>query len=342
MGAEITISEVRGDVRTAIANRMVKKLQDAVHQVSRWHDYMEKEGLSKETDSERVEIPIQSTENDSAVFVGKGQNATLSSSQILTTHYADRKYCLSTFEFDKWDELANKGNSTVIKLYGARLYGAMQAARTLWRRRTWLFSEGANDPLPLPVIMASSPATGTVQGVDRSTNSWFRPIQIDSTASTVAGQWSELQDGLMRLRRNVSAGERYWAVCDEGTWRNFSASGYNITRIPNQSRGITYGFPDGGVEVEGGLRLMHDFMVPDAQNQLQRDSGATTGTIYIASNDAIYIDFLQGAKLAMFEPRVKEALSTIKVFLIGLAVQHVVLNERDTCSIENLTLGLTA
>lgn len=343
MGAETTLSRTYGDIYTSTLDEVLSDVHDAVIEASPAIDFFNKEGLSKESTGPLVEIPIRSSKNVATTWINQGEDMSTDTADILTIGTQTRRYLTSTVQMDVIDEAINAaGETRRLDLFAERINTSIDTQQESWADAMWLFAAGQGgrqpDPFPLSMIDNVSAAT-TFEGLDPSASTFWRPERIASTATTRTGLLQEFHRLFNRIRRHAGVGNRFWGMMDDTLWETVVSGGWDKVQIINpKNTSITYGFE--GIEIVGGLRMMHDFRVPDASNQLPSSSG-TASTLYISSNEAHHFEYLKGMKLRRLEPR-WNGKKTIRIWPMIMAVNLVNKARRYTGSLSGASQTITA
>lgn len=122
----------------------------------------------------RIEIPLEYGSNDTLRWITKGDTVPITDSELLTMAYDTYKTVAVSVVRWMADDQKNRGKEQIINLVDVKL-GA--AERSLWEefeRVMFADGTGTNEPNGLQNIIAESPLTGTVHGINRATYSWFR------------------------------------------------------------------------------------------------------------------------------------------------------------------------
>lgn len=341
MGAETTLSRTYGDIYTSTLDEVLDDVHDAVHDASPAIDYFQKNGLSRESAGPLVEIPILSSRNVSAAWFAQGEDLNTDQDDILTIGYQNRRYIGATVQMDVIDESINApGDTRRLDLFATRINNAIATMQESWADNMWRFAAGqtgrAPDPFPLSMIDNVAAAT-TFEGLDPSSSTFWRPERIASTATGRAALLQEFHSLFNRLRRHAGIGKKFWGMVDDTLWETVTSAGWDKVLIPDKDK-IQYGFE--GIDLVGGLRLMHDHRVPDALNQLPQADG-TTSTLYISSDEAHHFEYNKGLKMRRLEPR-WNGKKTIRIWPILMGVNLINKARRYTGSLSGVSRSITA
>jgi len=112
--------------------------------------------------------------------------------------YAWKQYAVS-ITIDRLSERKNSGKSQVINLLKSKIMQSEMSLKDLFSRHLFAAAAG-NNITGLPDIVDPSPSTGTVGGIDASTETWWRNYQRSGAQSAAAFD-SLLED--MRITYNT-------------------------------------------------------------------------------------------------------------------------------------------
>ncbi|RLG40666.1 MAG: phage major capsid protein [Thermoproteota archaeon] len=122
----------------------------------------------------RIEIPVEYGDNETVRWIQKGDTVPITDSELVTMAYDSWKYV--SVSVMRWlqDEQQNRGKAAMINLAKLKLGAAERALYEEFERV--MFSDGSGDKEPngLKNLVSTSPTSGTVHGLDRSTYTWWR------------------------------------------------------------------------------------------------------------------------------------------------------------------------
>ena len=122
----------------------------------------------------RIEVPVEYGDNESLRWISKGDTVPITDSELVTMAYEDWKYV--SVSIMRWfqDEQQNRGKAAMINLVDLKLGAAERALYEDFERVMFADGTGAKEPNGLKNLVAASPATGTVHGLNRATYAWWR------------------------------------------------------------------------------------------------------------------------------------------------------------------------
>lgn len=122
----------------------------------------------------RIEIPLEYGKNETQRWIGKGSTVPLTEGKLLTMAYEDWKYLSVTVLRYGVEDQQNRGKAAAINYVDRKMNAA---ERSIWEeleRVAFADGTGSLEPNGLQNLVATTPTTGTVHGINRATYSWFR------------------------------------------------------------------------------------------------------------------------------------------------------------------------
>lgn len=135
----------------------------------------------------RIEIPLEYGTNDTVRWIGKGSTVPMTEGELLTMAYEDWKYISATIMRYGVEDQQNRGAARIIDYVERKIKAAERAIADELERVVFADGSGTNEPNGLQNLVAASPSTGTVHGINRATYSWFR--NLTKTASGPASTY---------------------------------------------------------------------------------------------------------------------------------------------------------
>lgn len=183
----------------------------------------------------RIEIPLEYGTNETVKWLGKGDTVPLTEGELLTMAYEDWKYVSVTVMRFGVEDHQNKGRAQIIN-YVERKINA--AERSLWEDfERVIFADGTGDKEPngLQNLIAASPITGTVHGINRANYSWFR-----NNTKTATGAFSVY--GISDMRNIMNTMTKYskneisglFLVTDQTTFEAYEDELLDYLRIQDK------------------------------------------------------------------------------------------------------------
>jgi len=153
----------------------------------------------------RIEIPLQYGSNETVRWIGKGSVVPVTDSELLTMAYEDWKYVAVTIPRYFTEDQQNRGKAQAIRLVQTKLDAAERALNEEHERVLHLDGTGALEPNGLANLIAASPTTGTVHGLDRATYTWWRnqtKAASGSAAVYLKGDMRTCLNDIIKYSRN--------------------------------------------------------------------------------------------------------------------------------------------
>jgi len=123
-----------------------------------------------------IEVPLQYAKNETVTFFGKGDTISINDTQPLTVARWDWRYLAGSIVRYFVDDQKNRGQAAIINLMNAKIDNLQSSL--IDKLENSLFGDGTGDGGKaidgLGNIVATTPTTGTVAGIDRATYTWWR------------------------------------------------------------------------------------------------------------------------------------------------------------------------
>jgi len=155
----------------------------------------EKGHLETLTGHRRIEIPLEYGSNETIKWIGKGSTIPIQDSELLTMAYENWKYVAVSIVRWFTEDQQNRQQAQAIKLVETKLNAAERAVYEDLERVMFADGTGTDEPNGLQNLISSSPTTGTVHGIDRSTpgNEWWRNQQKTATGAAAVYLVSDMR-----------------------------------------------------------------------------------------------------------------------------------------------------
>lgn len=141
----------------------------------------------------RIEIPVNYGENETVRWINKGSQVPLTDGEIVTTLYEDWKYVSATIMRWFTEDQQNRGQAAAIKLVETKLNTAERSIYEELERVMFADGTGTNEPNGLKNLVAVTPTSGIVHGINRATYSWFRNQTTTATGSAAVYLVSDMR-----------------------------------------------------------------------------------------------------------------------------------------------------
>ena len=149
----------------------------------------------------RIEVPVEYGSNDTVRWIKKGSTVPINDSELLTMTYEEWKYVSVSLIRYFQDDQQNRGEAALMKLADVKLGAAERGLNEEFERVFFADGTGDNEPNGFQNIIASSPATGTLHGLNRATYSWWRNQYKASTGSSAIYLLSDMRTTLNNTLR---------------------------------------------------------------------------------------------------------------------------------------------
>lgn len=136
----------------------------------------------------RLEERLRRTQNQTVTSIGPRQSVTIQHPDPLTTSYWAWKYLASHITRSKIEEQQNSGSPKIVDIVASNTEGEINAIKAY--QSAALFGDGTGnsslDPDGLGNIIAVTTTSGTVGGIDRATETWWRNVSTSMSGISVS------------------------------------------------------------------------------------------------------------------------------------------------------------
>lgn len=191
---------------------------------------------------------IDFTDNTTFKFYSGGETFDLTPQEVISAFQYEWKQAAVTVQQTGLEEIRNAGRSRMIDLFAGKLKNAGRSMSNAIS--TGVYSDGTaysgKTIGGLQLLLADSPSTGTVGGVDRATWSFARNVVFDATsdggAATTA---SNIVTYMNKTYNQVVRGTDYpdLIVFDNNYFSLFEAYVQGLQRIVDETQLAKVGFP---------------------------------------------------------------------------------------------------
>lgn len=177
----------------------------------------------------RIEIPVEYGDNETVRWITKGDTVPITDSELVTMCYEDWKYV--SVSVMRWfqDEQQNRGKAAMINLVDLKLGAAERALYEEFERVLLSDGTGTNETNGIQNIIASTPTTGTLHGLDRATYTWWRNQSEAATGAAsvylIDDMRSDLNDILKYSKAEIND---ICILTDQTIFELYEAEGYEI------------------------------------------------------------------------------------------------------------------
>lgn len=208
-----------------------------------------------------VEIRQELSYQDSTAqwYSGYDQIDTSPTDSITSANYAI-KQAVAAVSISGLEELQNSGKEQIIDLLEARVEIAEKSLMNLVAAGVYAAGtgNGGKEFGGLQYLVAGTPTSGTVGGIDRSTNTWWRNMTRDSSNASVTASATTVQSEFNIMYANQVRGRDVpdMIIVDTTWWNYFLGSLQTIQRITNEKLGqlgfVNVKYINADVVLDGG------------------------------------------------------------------------------------------
>lgn len=172
-----TLTEALDSMYTTTFQARKKKIVDQVFTATPFWYLLQKAGNIQSQDGGRwVEIPLSYAKNETVTFIAKGGTVSLAATDHLTVVQMPWRMAVVNVTRFWADELQNRGKSAIINKVNTDISNARDSLINEFE--VTLFGDGSghsgNAFGGLQEFVAEDPSTGTVGGIDRAVDTWWR------------------------------------------------------------------------------------------------------------------------------------------------------------------------
>jgi hypothetical protein len=194
-----------GQVVTAAWQKMIgKKPGDAIFNEYAFLAWLEK-SAAEETGGRSIIGPLEYKMNTTVKSLASPTEALDTTAvEVFDEFEAQWKQYAGTFTMTSYEEAINRGDSQKIKLEKGKLDNLRKSMREALNTDL-VASTAGNDLAGLQELVADSPSSGTVQGINRGTWSFFRNQQTSGAKTSVI--YDNFRAALRTIRTSCSKGQ---------------------------------------------------------------------------------------------------------------------------------------
>lgn len=329
------------DAFTASADKVWPGVVDQVKNSNPATEYLTRQGRTKESGGNVVEIMIRRALNTTvSSYELFGTINTDRQNDLLTIAHQNRRYIAGSIRYSPEEEGINSGDEKLADLVTERIEALETDMKEYLSGQLWQFSAGNSgfspDPIPLAIISDPTAAT-SFMGIDPSLETYWRNQRADSAATTFNGLKREISSLKSLITRR--GGNPDVAICDYETWLTLENALGSLVRIPDKDS-VHYGYKADGM-LWGNMMIFADRNVPDAQNQILATGTPTAGTVYCMDSKYIRLEYVRGLNMKKL-PWQMDANGSDRAMKVLLALNLVVTARRFLGQLENISQTITA
>jgi len=197
-----------------------------------------KNKVKKQAGYTRLEIPLEYGSNTTVRWLGKGGSVPIDDPELLTMAYEDWKYVAVSIVRYGTDDQKNRGKAALLRLVETKLNAAERALMEEFERVVFADGTGSKEPNGLQNLIADSPSTGTVHGINRATYDWFRNQTKSSGGAASVYLLNDLRNLFNTCTKFAKTERRdYINYTDQTTYELYEEEVEEQKRIVNQDEG---------------------------------------------------------------------------------------------------------
>jgi len=169
-----TLSEALDNLYTTTWQNMRDKVADQIFNATPFWFWLKKNNKFRTVRGGRfLTEPLRYAKSDKVVFITKGGTVTLNDTEFLTVAKDEWRYLVDSIVRFWVDDQQNSGQHQIVSLMNAKLDNSRDSL--IDQIETSLFaSAGTAEFNGLQNLVADDPTTGTVEGINAATYSWWR------------------------------------------------------------------------------------------------------------------------------------------------------------------------
>jgi len=184
----------------------------------------------------RIEIPLEYGDNETIRWISKGDSVPITDSELATMAYEDWKSV--SVSVVRWfqDEQQNRGKARMINLAELKLGAAERGLYEEFERVVFADGTGAKEPNGLQNLVSATPTTGTIHGINRANETWFRNQQKTSTGVSGLNLISDMRNCLNNVIKYSRAEiSDIVIVTDQTVFELYEEEGYEIYQLQDNT-----------------------------------------------------------------------------------------------------------
>ena len=183
-----TLSEALDNLYTTTWQEMKSVVQDQIFDATPFWFWMRANGALESVIGGRfLTEPLRYAKSERVKFIGKGGTVVLSDQEFLTEATEEWRFLVDSIVRFGVDDMKNRGKRKILSLMNAKLANSRDSL--VDKIETVLPADNSSDALAfvgLQTLVADDPTTGTVHGIDPSTNTWWQSKTKNMTGLSFA------------------------------------------------------------------------------------------------------------------------------------------------------------
>lgn len=184
----------------------------------------------------RIEIPLKYGRNETVRWIRRGSTMPMVENDLLTMCYEEWKYIAVSINRFGIDDQKNKGAAKIISYVDEKLSSAETSLWEEFERVVFADGTGADECNGLQNLVAASPTTGTVHGLDRATCDWFRNQTKTATGAFSVYGISDMRNMMNNLTKYAKTDIKdIFMMTDQTTYEAFEDVMLEMKQFFNQT-----------------------------------------------------------------------------------------------------------
>lgn len=169
-------------------------------------------------------------------WIRRGSTMPMTESQLLTMCYEEWKYVAVSINRFGIDEQKNKGSARIINYTEEKVSSAESALWEEFERVVFADGSGVDECNGLQNLIAATPTSGTVHGLDRATYDWFQNQTKTASGAFSVYAISDMRNMLNNLTKySKSEVKDIFMMTDQTTYEAFEDLMLEMKQFYNQS-----------------------------------------------------------------------------------------------------------
>lgn len=214
---------------TTLRNRS-GKLRDNVTENNALLTRLRSKGNLKKLSGGRTIVhELEYAENSTYLRYSGYDQLNISPSDVFTAAEFNWKQAAVAVSISGLEELKNSGKEAIINLLGSRIKNAEKTFKNQLSADIYSDGTASNQINGLEALVAESPSTGTVGGINRATYTWWRNYSLDGSGATASTIQAKMNDVYLNICRGADKPDLI--VADNNLYKLYLESLQSIQRI---------------------------------------------------------------------------------------------------------------
>jgi hypothetical protein len=302
-GSAFSSSALSG-VKNLTLPKIERELHDAIYDdVTLIRKMREKGGIVTGETGDGIYIQLTKSKEDTFGSAFLNEPYPIRGQDTRRPGYQDYGQYVGSLAIDYVTEQKNAGKEALIKYITEGKNDLIKRAKDVIN--TDLYSGSGSSPsiVGLETLIAETPSTGTIHGIDRSTQDWFRNKSKDSTVNTTQGFSLVGLKDIDVLIKEMSTGQGMnpinLAICDDTVHSNITYYGLAV----GNARTIV----STGSDIPAtGVKLQNDVNLYVGNAELIWDHNCSGDSLRLFSTDLVKLHILKNCDFKMLPAKYAE------------------------------------